>query len=88
MVTILQGRYRDNFHSFHNFHKVFHKLFKYKPPLPNFFGKGGALSHFRVVQIRFSASSKSAGVSTLRKGAVSSRGMYTVLAQLSRLRMS
>ena len=28
MVTILQGRYRDNFHSFHNFHKVFHKLFK------------------------------------------------------------
>lgn len=88
MVTILQGRYRNNFHSLHNFHKVFHKLFQYKTPLPNFFGKGGSLSHFRVVQIRFSASSKSAGVSTLRKGAVSSRGMYTVLAQLSRLRMS
>lgn len=28
MVTILQGQFRDNFHSFHNFHKVFHKLFK------------------------------------------------------------
>lgn len=28
MVTILQGRYKVNFHSFHNFHKVFHKLFK------------------------------------------------------------
>ena len=26
MVTILQGRYRDNFHSFHNFHKVFNSL--------------------------------------------------------------
>ena len=26
MVTILQGRYRDNFHSFHNFHKVFNNL--------------------------------------------------------------
>ena len=57
-------------------------------PLPNFFGKGGLFRFFGVVQIRFSASSKSAGVSTLRKGAVSSRGMYTVLAQLSRLRMS
>lgn len=88
MVTILQGRYRDNFHSFHNFHKVFHKLFKYKTPPSLFLWEGGSLSHFRVVQIRFSASSKSAGVSTLRKGAVSSRGMYTVLAQLSRLRMS
>lgn len=34
MVTILQGRYRDNFHSFHNFHKVFHKLFKLWSFLP------------------------------------------------------
>lgn len=40
MVTILQGRYRDNFHSFHNFHKVFHKLFKYKPPFPISLGRG------------------------------------------------
>lgn len=88
MVTILQGRYRDNFHSFHNFHKVFHKLFKYKPPPSQRVWEGGAFSLFWLVQIRFSASSKSAGVSTLRKGAVSSRGMYTVLAQLSRLRMS
>ena len=46
MVTILQGRYRGNFHSFHNFHKVFHKLFKYKTPLPKGFGKGGLCLFF------------------------------------------